>query len=251
MTNQAEQERINHVYRQWHGGAALARYAWHRPEIVRQAAARSRVLAGLLSATLGPDLSKLRAIDVGCGGGAFLRQLIDWGATPAHLAGTELQQDRLDHANARTAPGVRWHLGQLDAFADDSVDLVSAHTVFSSILDEDMRRALAAEMWRVLRPGGWAMIFDFRYNNPHNANVRKVGEVELLRFWPAEKRHYRTLMLVPPLSRAIAGLPWLVPELLAVLVPPLRSHFIYMARKEPGSPNDRRVGSFTMEAESR
>jgi len=232
MTNQAEQERINHVYRQWHGGAALARYAWHRPEIVHQSAARARVLAGLLAATVGRDLSALRAIDVGCGGGAFLRQLIDWGATPAHLTGTELQQDRLDLAGARTAPGVRWHLGQLDAFAADSADLVSANTVFSSILDEDLRRALAAEMWRVLRPGGWALIFDFRYNNPRNANVRKVSEVELLRFWPAEKRRYRTLMLVPPLSRVIARLPWLVPELLAALVPPLRSHFIYMARKD-------------------
>jgi len=232
MTNQAEQERINHVYRQWHGGAALARYAWHRPEIVHQSAARARVLADLLSVTLGRDLSALRAIDVGCGGGNFLRQLIDWGATPAHLCGTELQQDRLDLADAHTAPGVRWHLGQLDAFPSDSMDLVSAHTVFSSILDEDMRRALAAEMWRVLRPGGWALIFDFRYNNPRNANVRKVTEVELLRFWPTEKRHYRTLMLLPPLGRAIARLPWLVSELVATLLPPLRSHFIYMARKD-------------------
>jgi SAM-dependent methyltransferase len=232
MTNQAEQERINHVYRQWHGGAALARYAWHRPEIVHQAAARARVLARLLSVTVGGDLSALRALDVGCGDGLFLRQLIDWGATPAYLAGTELQQERLDRANTQTASGVRWHLGQLDAFPDDTMDLVSAHTVFSSILDEDMRRDLAAEMWRVLRPGGWTMIFDFRYNNPRNANVRKVSEVELLRFWPAEKRHYRTLMLLPPLSRAIARLPWLVPELLTTLVPPLRSHFVYMARKD-------------------
>jgi ubiquinone/menaquinone biosynthesis C-methylase UbiE len=251
MTHQAEQERINHVYRQWNGGAALPRYAWHRPEIVHQSAARARVLAELLSRTVGQDLSALRAIDVGCGGGAFLRQLIDWGATPSHLAGTELQHERLNQARAHTAPGVRWHLGQLDAFPDDSVDLVSAHTVFSSILDEDIRRALAAEMWRVLRPGGWTMIFDFRYNNPRNANVRKVTGVELLRFWPAEARHYRTLMLVPPLGRAIAGLPWLVPELLATVLPPLRSHFIYMARKEPGSPGDGRVGSSTFQLPSR
>ncbi|QJD99397.1 class I SAM-dependent methyltransferase [Massilia forsythiae] len=232
MSNQAEQERINHVYRQWHGGAALDRYAWHRPEIVRQAAARARVLAALLPATVGRDLSAVRAIDIGCGNGAFLRQLIDWGALPAHLAGTELQPDRLEHAHAHTAPGVRWHLGQLDDFADASVDLVSAHTVFSSILDEDLRRALAAQMWRVLRPGGWTMIFDFRYDNPRNPNVRKVSDVELLRFWPTETRHYRTLVLAPPLGRVLARLPRLLPELLETLVPPLRSHFVYMAKKE-------------------
>jgi SAM-dependent methyltransferase len=231
MTDRAEQERINQVYRQWHGGAALARYAWHRPEIVRQAATRARVLSTLLPLTVGRDLSAVRALDVGCGGGGFLRQLIDWGATPAHLAGSELQPDRLEQARARTAHGVRWHLGGLDAFGDDSVDLVSAHTVFSSILDDDLRRALAAEMWRVLRPGGWTMIFDFRYGNPRNAQVRKVTDVELLRFWPADRRHYRSLVLAPPLSRALAALPWLLPETLASLIPVLRSHFIYMARK--------------------
>jgi SAM-dependent methyltransferase len=232
MSDQVEQDRINHVYRQWHGGAALARYAWHRPEVVSQQSARARVLSRLLARTVGQDLSAVRVLDVGCGSGGFLRQLIDWGATPSHLTGTELQQDRLEHARLHTAPGVRWHLGQLDAFPDNSVDLVSAHTVFSSILDEDTRRALAAEMWRVVKPGGWTMIFDFRYSNPRNANVRKVTDVELLRFWPTERRHYRTLVLAPPLSRAMSRLPWLLPELLATMVPLLRSHFVYMAQKD-------------------
>ncbi len=232
MSDQVEQERINHVYHQWHGGGALARYAWHRPEIVSQQAARARALARLLTRTLGPDLSTVRVLDVGCGSGGFLRQLIDWGATPSQLTGTELQQDRLDHARLHTAPGVRWHLGELETIPDNSVDLVSAHTVFSSVLDEDMRRMLAAEMWRVLKPGGWTMIFDFRYSNPRNTNVRKVTDVELLRLWPTDERHYRTLVLAPPLSRALSRLPWLLPELLSACVPLLRSHFFYMARKE-------------------
>jgi hypothetical protein len=111
------------------------------------------------------------------------------------------------------------------------MDLVSAHTVFSALLDEDLRRGLAAEMWRVLRPGGWTMIFDVRYGSSRNAHVRKVTDIELLRFWPAAGRHYRTLVLAPPLGRTLAALPWLIPETLATLLPPLRSHFIYMARK--------------------
>jgi SAM-dependent methyltransferase len=232
MSDQAEQERINRVYRPRQDAITPARYAWHRPEIVSQAAARARVLARLLACTVGKDLSPVRVLDVGCGNGGFLRQLIDWGATPAHLTGSELQPDRLEQARLHTAPGVRWHLGPLDALPADSTDLVSAHTVFSSILDEDLRRELAAEMWRVLRPGGWTMIFDVRYSNPRNGSVRKVSDVELLRFWPTEERHYRTLILAPPLGRTISRLPWLVPELLGVLVPLLRSHFIYMARKE-------------------
>jgi SAM-dependent methyltransferase len=229
---QAEQERIKNVYQKWHGGAALARYAWHRPEILQQVGTRSRAFAALLSATVGPELSSIRVLDVGCGTGGFLRQLIDWGANPANLAGTELQQDRLDYARLYTAPGVTWHLGTLDNVATASVDLISAQTVFSSILDQAVLRALAAEMWRTLKPGGWCLVFDFRYNNARNRNVRKVTQAELRQLWPAKERRYRSLVLAPPIARGMARAPYLVPELIEALVPPLRTHFMFMARKE-------------------
>lgn len=228
-----EQDRIARVYHGWHGGAALARYAWHRPDIVLQQAMRARVLSRMLVATVGTDLANLRVVDVGCGTGGFLRQLIDWGATPANLTGTELQQDRLDLAAPRTAPGVRWHCGALSALAAGSADLVATQTVFSSILEPGLRQQLAADMWRVLKPGGWALVFDFRYNNPRNPHVRRVTRDELDGFWPGERQHYQTLLLAPPISRALAGLPALVTETLATIGPPLRSHFIYMVRK-PG-----------------
>jgi hypothetical protein len=107
-----------------------------------------------------------------------------------------------------------------------------ANTVFSSILDEDKRHQLAAEMWRVLKPGAWVMLFDFRYNSPSNPNVRKVSQAQLRGYWPhAAAEHYQTLLLAPPIARRLARAPRLASELLATFVPPLRSHFIYMARK--------------------
>jgi SAM-dependent methyltransferase len=230
--NAAEQERIRSVYQQWSGGPTSAQYAWHRPEILQQIAARSRTLAPLLAQALGTDLSSARILDVGCGTGAFLRQLIAWGADPAKLTGTEFQQDRLDQAGRLTADGVRWHLGGLDCASSASIDLASAETVFSSILDPDLRRGLAAEMWRALKPGGWCMVFDFRYDNPRNPNVRKVTQAELRQYWPAQQVHYRTLLLAPPLARRLAGAPFLATELLSALLPVLRSHFIFMARKD-------------------
>jgi SAM-dependent methyltransferase len=229
--NQAEQERIRSVYQQWSSGPAIAQYAWHRPEILQQIAARSRALAPLLAAALGTDLSAARILDVGCGTGAFLRQLIAWGADPSRLTGTEFQQDRIDLARRQTAAGVQWHLGGLDCAATGSIDLASAETVFSSILDPDLRRGLAAEMWRTVKPGGWCMVFDFRYDNPRNPNVRKVTRDELRQYWPAQQYHYRSLLLAPPIARRLARAPYLATELLAVLLPVLRSHFIFMARK--------------------
>jgi SAM-dependent methyltransferase len=229
---QAEQERITRVYRGWHGGAALARYAWHRPDIVFQHAMRTRVLSRMLATNLGTDLGAKRVIDVGCGTGSFLRQLIDWGATPANLLGTELQQDRLDLARARSAPDVRWHCGPLSALPADSADLVSANTVISSVLDPELRQRLAGDMWRVLKPGGWCLVFDFRYNNPRNPHVRKLTRAELDGYWQGQRQHYQTLLLAPPVGRALAALPALVTETLAALAPPLRSHFMYMVQKD-------------------
>lgn len=220
------------VYRGWHGGAALARTAWHRPDIVFQHAMRTRVLSRMLANTLGTDLGSVRVVDVGCGTGSFLRQLIDWGATPANLTGTELQGDRIDLARPRSAPEVNWHCGSLGTLPAASADLVSAQTVMSSLLDPELRQRMAADMWRVLKPGGWCLIFDFRYNNPRNPHVRKVTRTELDGYWPGHRRQYQTLLLAPPVARALAALPALVTEALAGLGPPLRSHFIYMVQKE-------------------
>ncbi len=233
MDHHTEQQRIRAVYQAWHGGAALASYTWHRPEVMAQDAAYCRVAGAMLAATAGPALGGLRIVDVGCGGGGFLRQLISWGADPARLAGTEYQPDRLDYARLATAAGVRWHLGDLGAFADAGTDLVVANTVFSSILDEGARHVLAGEMWRILRQGGWLMLFDFRYNNPRNPQVRKVSRAQLRHYWPAVAAHYRTLLLAPPLARALARVhaPRLLGEVLEAALPPLRTHFVYACRK--------------------
>jgi SAM-dependent methyltransferase len=227
-----EKARIRAVYQEWHGGKELAPYAWHRPEVMEQDAARCRVAGALLAATVGTDLARLRIVDVGCGSGGFLRQLISWGARPGNLIGTEYQEDRLSQARVATARDVRWHLGDLDILDDGCLDLAVANTVFSSILDEQMRHQLAAEMWRVLKPGAWCMVFDFRYNNPSNPNVRRVSRPQVRNYWPAATTdRYQTLLLAPPIARRLSRAPRLVSDLLATFVPPLRSHFVYMAQK--------------------
>ncbi len=232
-SNSPEQERIREVYQAWLTHERSAAYAWHRPEIVEQDATRRRITCAMLAEAIGVDLSGTRVVDVGCGSGGFLRQLIDWGADPARLTGTEYQPERLALAQLRTAAGVHWHLGDLDFAPNASFELAVANTVFSSILDSEARAVLAAEMWRAVMPGGWCMVFDFRYNNPANTAVRRVDWRELRRFWPAQDVRHRTLLLAPPIARRLAAAPRLATELLANCAPFLRSHYIYMARK-PG-----------------
>lgn len=208
-----------------------ALYAWNRPEVRQQDAERERVYASMLSESFGPDLSDLDVIDVGCGTGGFLRTLVNWGATPERLTGTEFLPNRIELARKRSAPGITWHLGDLSFAKDNSYDLITANTVFSSILDMKLRIELANEIWRILKPGGHVMVFDFRYNNPANMDVRKVTRQELNGYWKhGKKRRFQTLLLAPPLARRIAPFSTLSCQLLSS-IPFLRSHFVYMVQK--------------------
>jgi SAM-dependent methyltransferase len=223
--------RIQCVYSGRDSQGRRSLYAWHRPEVRQQEADKERIASAFLSETVGDNLANIQVLDVGCGTGTFLRMLVEWGATPENLLGTDFLPDRLEVARRISAPGIQWHLVGLDFAASDSFDLVVTNTVFSSILDEQARHALAQEMWRVLKPGGWVMVFDFRYNNPSNSDVRRVTRRELNRYWPSSViEKYQTLLLVPPIARRLVPISRLAGEVLAT-IPLLRSHFYFMAQK--------------------
>lgn len=224
------QERICRVYAA--RGNKFFLYDWHRPEIRHQKGEKDAVIASLLASSYGTNLSEADVLDVGCGSGGFLRTLVEWGAQPSRLFGTEFLEDRLQTARNCSPSDIKYHLGDLSNFLPERFDLVTSHTVFSSILDENERKELAHDMWRVLKPGGWLLIYDFRYNNPTNNDVRKVTRNELLLFWKeGVQRQYRTLHLAPPLARKIIPLTPLLGSLLPQLFPFLRSHFCFLLKK--------------------
>jgi ubiquinone/menaquinone biosynthesis C-methylase UbiE len=112
-------------------------------------------------------LTDLAILDVGCGDGNMLRRWLQWGAHPEHLAGIDLRADAVERARTLN-PNLDVRLGSAEAlpWQDESFDLVSQLTVFTSILDVAMKRRVATEMSRVLRSGGAVLWYDFAYNNP-------------------------------------------------------------------------------------
>jgi len=226
-----ERDRISKVYSDRDSAGRGGLYAWHRPEVRQQDAARNLAISRLLGEAFGGDLSQIDVLDIGCGTGAFLRTLTEWGAGPYRLTGTEFLPDRLEIARQISAPEIKWHLGDCSFANNENFHLISTNTVFSSILDEESRVSLANKMWNLLKPGGWLMVFDFRYNNPSNLNVRKVTHSSLCSYWPnAINAHYQSLLLAPPIARLVVPRSYFMGELLSYF-PLLRSHFVYFAQK--------------------
>jgi SAM-dependent methyltransferase len=175
-------------------------------------------------------LDSYRMLDVGCGDGGFLRRLVSWGADPTKLAGVDLLEDRVAAAR-RIEPCL--DVVQADAtalpFEDASFDLAFQLTVFSSILDDGMRRAVAQEMERVLRPGGLVVSYDFRVARDRR-NTRPLRASELVALFPGFTVDARRVTLIPPLARALAGRSWILCELLEA-IPLLRTHELVVLGK--------------------
>jgi len=196
-----------------------------RPEVMQARHERLRVLATLLRRHARAPLAQLRLLEVGCGSGGNLLELLGLGFEPANLLANELLPERAAAARARLPAAVQVLEG--DALAlplpEASLDLVLQSTVFSSLLDPGFRARLAARLWAWLKPGGAVLWYDFAVDNPRNPDVTGLPPAELRRLFPAASIDSRRVTLAPPLARRAAALHPALPGLLNT-VPLLRTH---------------------------
>lgn len=163
--------------------------------------------------TIGPLAGK-RVLEVGCGSGNWLEML----SGAASLAGIDLDPGRTARA-AERFPDADIRAGDAShlPWESNSFDLVLQSTVFSSILDAGMRRAVASEMLRVLAPDGAILWYDFFVDNPSNPHVRGVRRREIEALFPGCRVSLRRATLAPPLARWIVPVSWKLAELLESL----------------------------------
>jgi SAM-dependent methyltransferase len=184
-------------------------YAWHRAEIQYWQAGTARVCARLLHNRGAFPLTESSIADIGCGNGQWLLEFLQWGAVAANLHGIDLLGERIACARQRL-PGVDLRCGDARKlpWRDGSIDLVTQFTVFSSILDTQVRNEVAAEMLRVLRPGGRILWYDCRHSNPRRAAVRGLSRDDIRKLFPSCSIQFAATTLAPPLSRTIARRSW-------------------------------------------
>jgi SAM-dependent methyltransferase len=116
-------------------------------------AGRRRIIEGFVEKAC-RDIGKLRPriLDIGCGTGANLQMLSQFGAAE----GVDVSTDALDFCRARGLARVRQGAAESLPFEDASFDLVTGLDVVEH-LDDDI--VGLSEMRRVLRPAGRAVLF--------------------------------------------------------------------------------------------
>lgn len=203
------------------------RYSLLRPEVWQTVQERQRAMLSLFAKHGLTDLAALRLLEVGCGSGGNLLELLRLGFRPEHLAGAELLPERLAAARATLPVATALHGGDATALALEarSQDIVFVSTVFSSLLDDAFQQRLAEAMWRWVRPGGGVLWYDFTIDNPANRDVRGVPLARVRQLFPQGRIDARRVTLAPPIARRVAGLH---PSLYTLFntVPALRTHVL-------------------------
>jgi SAM-dependent methyltransferase/glycosyltransferase involved in cell wall biosynthesis len=237
------------------GGKLMERQAfqqdWYRRYYMKVGQNRNslRLNPGVLFQTLAMEASVVRALgsrdhdpqtahvlDVGCGGGGDIYQLLRVGYAPALITGIEIQAERLDGAK-KLYPHIRWMDGDATqmAFETGSYDLVFESTMFATLPDDLVRSAIASEMVRVCRPGGYLVLVDWRTPKPGDSNYKALAQRELRKLFAIGRDTALAGVfkgaLVPPVGRFLSKYASWLYFPVAKLFPFLVGQVVYVLKK--------------------
>ena len=229
----AERQRIQTEYRRRAQQIAPDCYAHWQPAEMLMRLGRKRTAAIMLHrAGVFPKAGN-QCLEIGYGTLGWLGDLISWGVPETDLHGIELDPVRAEQAQ-QVLPMADLRVGDATnlPWDDDTCHLVIASTVFTSILNPEVRQIAAAEIERVLAPGGALLWYDFAVNNPKNPRVRRVNRKELKSLFPQLSGELKSVTLAPPLARLLAVRSWTLATSLEA-IPLLRTHLLAVLLKSP------------------
>jgi SAM-dependent methyltransferase len=227
--NEVDRIRATYERRKWRQKETT--YSYFSPGNLFLVHERQRKELALLRRYGCASLREKRVLEIGCGTGGRMRELVLWGARPENLYGVDLIDERIREAR-QINPGIHYAVGNAERleFEDKQFDLLLLSTCFTSILEKEMKVHVADEALRVLRDDGIILWYDFRYDNPWNPDVKGIGKRELRELFGNSNFHFTSVTLVPQIARRLAPTSWLTCELLA-RIPFLRTHYLVVITK--------------------
>jgi ubiquinone/menaquinone biosynthesis C-methylase UbiE len=183
------------------------------------------------------DPKEVRILDVGCGGGGDIYQLLRVGYDPVKIIGVDIQEDRLAGAQRLYPQSQFIHADATRmSFDNSSFDLVFESTMFATLPNDRERVAIAAEMIRVCKVGGYLLLVDWRTPKPGDPNYKALTRKELRTLFSVGSAT-RLLgiykgALVPPLGRFLSKHASSLYFLVATLFPFLVGQVAYVLMKD-------------------
>jgi len=154
----------------------------------------------------------------------FARRGIKWG----NIWANELLEDRFKilegkFPNSNLYKGDASQLGFKNEF-----DMVFQSTVFTSVLDDELKQKLAEKMMEMVKPDGIILWYDFMYDNPGNKHVKVIKKSEIRKLFASAKDiKFHKVTLASPISRRF----YRIYHIINTLFPFLRTHVIAVIKK--------------------
>ncbi len=176
-----------------------------------------------------------RVLDIGCGDGTMLLEFLQWGGEPDKMAGIDLREEPLKRARILLPEAdIRQSCATDLPWPNNFFNIVSLHTVLSSILDPAMRKQVAMQATNVIKPGGVVVLYDRYRDNPGNPDIKGVFVKEIRNLFPNFRIKLRPVTFLPHFARKVP--PKLLGPFYSILtsIPRLCTHHLIVLLKDFG-----------------
>lgn len=150
---------------------------------------------------------KLELLEVGAGSGANLSFFKSLGLIDKNIYANELLEDRASELK-NNFPNILIYPGDaLQLNFENKFDIAFQSTVFTSILDAGFKKQFADKLWKMTKPNGIILWYDFMYDNPKNRSVKGINRSEIkLLFGDSKQIEFFKVTLAPPIGRRFQNL---------------------------------------------
>lgn len=152
-----------------------------------------------------PLIDEVKVLEIGAGAGGNLLFFKKNGFRWENMYANELVPERIQMLKD-SYDKVKLYEGDAAEvqIPENYFDIVFQSTVFTSILDDEVKKKVADKMWSVLKPGGLLLWYDFTFDNPRNKDVKGIKKKEILRLFPEAKNvRFSRVTLAPPIGRRV------------------------------------------------